>query len=274
VTRAVTGDGALVAVLLSNVAFVAALFVVLSLGRLVVTEQQALLGAVFLALAAGGTAFSMAYTDSLFLLLAVGTLLAAERGSRPLAGLLGLLAGLTRLQGALLCLPLIVLFALADGRRPRLSWLWALGPPAGLVAFCVGLAQVTGDFFSPIAAQKTWDFGTVPGAVTPTWVLVIAALIYGPTVGVGLWLGYRRWRDGHDQVGVAWYVANVGAIVFARRLASLPRYLAPVPQLAEQLMDGHADGRHRRSVVVAILVGAALGCLVLSGLAFGLQLPP
>ena len=41
---------------------------------------------------------------------------------------------------------------------------------------------------------------------------------------------------------------NIAAIVVARRVQSLPRYLAPITQAAEQL----ASGRYGRKVVATI----------------------
>ncbi|MFI5254804.1 MAG: mannosyltransferase family protein [Candidatus Limnocylindrales bacterium] len=264
------GDLPLAAVVVANGAGLAGLFVVHALARRRLSESGALLATTLVAIQPGAVAFAMAYSDSLFLLLAVGCLLAAERGSRPLAGVLGLLAALTRLPGVLLILPLLVLFALADGRRPRPSWLWALGPPAGLAAFCLAIGGVTGDPLTPISAQVSWDLGVVPGAVAQTWVLVVAALVYAPTIGLGLWLGWRRWRGRRDLAGVSWGLANLGAVVIARRVASLPRYMAPVTQLAEELTSG-AFGRRP---VTAILVLALAGYVVLALLHFSLLLAP
>ena len=68
----------------------------------------------------------MAYAESLFLCLSTGAFLAAERDRRLLAGILVALAALTRLQGAVLALPIWLLLFLRDGRHLR--------PLAGLAA--------------------------------------------------------------------------------------------------------------------------------------------
>lgn len=264
------GDLPLVAVAVANAAGLAALFAVFALARRRLEPRAALLATALVAIQPGAVAFGMAYSDSLFLLLAVGCLVAAERGSRRLAGVLGVLAALTRLPGVLLVVPLLVLFVTADGRRPRASWLWSLGPPLGLVGFCLAIGRITGDPLSPIAAQVTWDLGGVPSAVAPTWVLVVAALVYVPTVGLGLWLGWRRWRAGRDPAGVAWGLANLGAVVVARRVASLPRYMVPVTQLAEEL----ASGTLPRRLAGVVVGGAVAGYVILALLHFGLLLAP
>jgi hypothetical protein len=264
------GDLPLTGVLVANAAGLAALFVVYALARRRLDASGALLATTLVAVQPGAVAFGMAYSDSLFLLLAVGSLLAAERGSRPLAGVLGALAALTRLQGVLLLVPLLVLFAAADGRKRRPSWFWALGPVLGLAGACLIIGRVTGDPLTLVSAQATWDLGSVPGATAPTWVLAVAALVYAPTVGLGLWLGYRRWRERRDPAGVAWGLANLGAVVLARRVASLPRYMAPVTQLAEQL----AGGGYGRRIVWGIVGGAVAGYAVLALLHFSLLLAP
>jgi hypothetical protein len=270
----VGGDLPLAGVLVANAAGLAALFVVFALARRRLGPNGALLATTLVAVQPGAVAFAMAYSDSVFLLLAVGSLLAAERGSRPLAGVLAALAALTRLQGALLFLPLLVLFAGADGRRPRPSWLWALGAPLGLAGFCLAIGRVTGDPLAPIVTQVTWDLGGVPGAVAQTWVLVVAAIVYAPTIGLGLWLGFERWRWRRDPAGVVWGLANLGAVALARRVASAPRYMAPVTQLAEQLAEQPAGVAHRRWLVGAVLVGAVGGYVVLAILHFSLLLAP
>jgi hypothetical protein len=264
------GDLPLAAVLVANLAGLAALFAVYALARRRLAPTGALLATSFVAVQPGAVALGMAYSDSLFLLLAAGCLLAAERGSRPFAGVLGLLAALTRLQGALLVVPLLVLFALADGRKPRPSWLWALGPPAGLAAFCLAMGSITGDPFAAFGGQAVWDLGTVAGAVIPTWVLAVAAVVYAPTIALALWLGYRSWRGRRDRVGVAWGLANLAAVIVARRVASVPRYIVPVTQLAEQL----AAGTHSRRLVGFVLAGSVVGYTVLAILHFSLLLAP
>lgn len=187
-TRAVAGDGALAAVLLSNVAFVAALFVVLRLGRLVATEQQARMGAIFLAIAAGGTAFSMAYTDSLFVLVSAASLLAAERGRAALAGALFAVAAVTRLPGIALGLPLLmILWRTGPDRRTTLPWL-ALGPLA-VACFLAYLGIAGGDLLAPLHGQAVWDAanrGALPEIVDPA----ISGLQI-PILGTRCWSAWR-----------------------------------------------------------------------------------
>src|SRR5262249_32386868 len=143
-------------------------------------------------------------------------------------------------------------FYRADGGRARPSWVAAAGPLVGLAAFSLYLGSVTGDPLTPLLQQAAWDFGAVSGAVAGTWVLVIAALIYAAAAAVALRLLVDRWRSREDPAGVSWGVLNAAALVAARRVQSLPRYLAPVVQLAEEF----ASGRRSKRFVRVILAGS------------------
>lgn len=236
-TRLVGGDGALAAVFLSNVAFVAGLFLVLHLGRLVVTEQQARMGAVFLALAAGGTAFSMAYTDSLFLLVSVASLLAAERGRAALAGWLFAVAAVTRLPGIALGIPLLmILWRTGVDRRRALPWL-ALGPLA-LACFLAYLGIVGGDPLALLRGQAVWDAansGALPEALRPTIsgsqipilgnpLLVGVAFISMFVVAAAT--GILAHRAGVAAPYTVLILIAVASVVASGRLVSADRYLA------------------------------------------------
>jgi hypothetical protein len=279
----VGGDLALAAVLVANVASLVGLCGMYLLARRSLGPNAALLAVMLVALQPGAVAFSMAYSDGLFLALVVGTFLFAgpgsgsgsSSGSRPTwarlgAGLLGLLCGLTRLQGALLVLPLLILFYRADGNRFRVSWLAALGPLVGLALACGYIGTITGDPLAPLLQQAAWDFGAVAGAVAEPWVLVLAAAVYLGTAAVFLRLLIDRWRWREDPAGVTWAVLNAGALVVARRVQSLPRYLAPVVQLAEEF----ASGRRSQRFVRLVLTGSVAGYAVLALLHFSLKLAP
>ena len=73
-----------------------------------------------------------------------------------------------------------------------------------------------------------------------------------------------------DHAGLAWAAVNVAALLVVRRAQSLPRYLAPITQAAEQL----AGGRYRRRVVGTILAASVAAYCVLALLHFGLFLAP
>lgn len=278
-TRAVAGDGALAAVGLSNVAFVAALFLVLRLGRLVVTEQQARTGAVFLALAAGGTVFSMAYTDSLFLLVSAASLLSAERGRAPLAGALFAMAAVTRLPGIALGLPLLmILWRTGPDRRRTLPWL-ALGPLA-LACFLAYLGMVGGDPLAPLRGQAVWDAayrGAVPEVGDPTIAGSQIPILGNPLlVGVAFIsllvvtavTGILAHRAGVGAPYAVLILIAVLSVLVSGRLVSADRYLAVAFPV------GWVIAATGRSVRVAWTVFSIAVLAATAYLSFRLVLPP
>ncbi len=154
----------LIAVLVSNVAFLAALFLLVDLGARHIGRERASLAAAWLAIWPFGSAFGMAYSDSLFLLLIVGSFLAAERDRRLVAGVLLGLACLTRLQGIALILPLWLLLARRDGWRFRPSQLWLLLGPAAAAAYFAYIAIVSGSPTAFFDAQEGWGRTGMGGA--------------------------------------------------------------------------------------------------------------
>lgn len=267
------GDIWLAGVLVANAAALLGLLATYALARRRIAREVALLAVAFVALSPGAVAFSMAYSDSLFLVLVVGSLLVAD-GDRPrdraLAGSLALLAALTRLQGVFLTLPLLWLFVQQDRGRPRWSWLTSLGGPLGLAVYGLWIGALTGDPLGLILSQGAWDFGAVPEAVAEPWALAIAAVIYGATLVLVVRLAWDRWRTHADDAGVSWALINLAALVVARRVASLPRYLAPVTQVAEQL----AGGTYARHTIGLVLAASVAGYAVMAVLHFGLKLAP
>jgi mannosyltransferase PIG-V len=146
----------LVAVLVSNIAFAMALVLLYHLGRPFLGGRRAAMAGVLLAIVPFGAAFAMAYAESLFLALSLGAFLAAERDRRALAGILLALACLTRLQGLVLILPLLILYLRRDDWHPRVSLAWlGLGAAAG-VAYFAYVAGLTGEVGAYGRAMIAW----------------------------------------------------------------------------------------------------------------------
>jgi len=183
VTRAFSvltlGELALAGVLVSNLAFVAALAVLYALAIRHLEHDRAVRSLAFLALAPGAVAFAMAYTDSLFLLLAAGAFLAAEQRRWWMMAVLYGLATLTRLQGILLGIPLAILIAgsnmpTPDGWRSLIAWrttrlAWLATGPLAFGVFAAYLGTTFGDPLGMFTAQRAWSqIGEEPvGPVTP-----------------------------------------------------------------------------------------------------------
>jgi hypothetical protein len=154
----------LVAVIVSNVAFLLALGLLARLGEPYLGRRRAALAASFLAIYPFASAFAMAYTESLFLLTMVGAFLAAERGHRPTSGILFALACLCRFQGVALLLPLLIIMLRQDGWRPKPSVAWLVLGPIALAGFMFYVNWLAGSASAFLDAQKAWGREGIGGA--------------------------------------------------------------------------------------------------------------
>ena len=191
----------LVAVIVSNVAFLVGLGLFVSLGQAVVGRRRARLAAVYMTIFPFAAVFSMSYTESLFFALVVGAFLAAERDRRLLAGILFGLACLCRLQGVVLVLPLAIVFLRRDGWRPKLSLGWLAIGPAAAGSFLLYVASITGSSSGYLDAQAGFGrtgLGTAAatgGSIASLFSPYQATLLLIVAVGVFL-LVYLR----HDRI--------------------------------------------------------------------------
>jgi Dolichyl-phosphate-mannose-protein mannosyltransferase len=253
------GDVAVAGIVVSNLAFVAALVVLYQLAFPYLGHDVAVRSLVFVAFAPGAVAFAMAYTDSLYLLLSAGAFLAAEqRRWRWMAVLYGL-ASLTRPQGILLGLPLLVLLAEASGgwRTPRLGWL-ASGPIA-VAGFSAYLDAKFGDPLGMLHAQRAWTDigqpGTGPSSAIPVLDRsdVLVLLLIAVLVLYAFLLLFRR----VDRMPLAYTVLGVVAVLtplITLRLNSSGRFMASVWPFAWILAN-------RKAAWFATAVPAAFGAL-------------
>jgi hypothetical protein len=141
--------------LVSTAAFGIALVLMHRLTALELGDDAARAAVLLTALSPMSFFFSAVYSESLFLALSLGSVLAARRERWALAGVLGALAAATRSAGALLVVPLALLYARAH-RRPRHDALWIALVPLGLAAFCGWLALRGADGLAPFHAQQAW----------------------------------------------------------------------------------------------------------------------
>ena len=160
--------------LLSNIFFVVALGFVYALVRVDFPESIARITLWVLALFPMAVFFSAVYTESLFLMLAAGALYFARTRSWALAGILGLLAALSRSNGVMLLLPFAVLFIQQYGWSPR-RWLttglasaaFAILPILGPILFYVYLnaedipQTITNPAFVEVQGQW-WRYSASP----------------------------------------------------------------------------------------------------------------
>ncbi len=160
--RLLDGRVELAGVLISNAAFLGALVVLYRLIQIDFPRPVARRALLYLALFPTSYYFSALYSESLFLLLSVACLYAARRDRWWPAGVCGFLAALTRTHGALLLLPLAILFLRQQGWRPW-RWSWRATPaplalvPAGLMSYMAYLRYLWDDPLVMLRAQRGWD---------------------------------------------------------------------------------------------------------------------
>jgi Mannosyltransferase (PIG-V) len=106
----VSGRDLLAAIIVSNLALMGALYLLYKMSGNVIGGARARLALVYLMVFPTSFFLLAAYTESLFLCLSLASLYAGQRGRWLTAGVLGAAAALTRLQGALLILPLAYLW--------------------------------------------------------------------------------------------------------------------------------------------------------------------
>lgn len=242
--------------------------------------------------------FSAPYTESLFLLLSVAAFLAARHGRWAIAGIAAALASGTRPTGALLLLPLAILYlygpradrepAAAPGpgwrvvlprHRLRLDALWLALAPAGIVAFSLYLRHSVGDALAwqhvqPLFGRTATEWPTETlrqGAVA----LFHAVKGDGPHVyrapiliesaylllSVPATVGtFRRLPFAYGAYSVAALTLALSSPAFAEPLRAFPRYALVVFPLTIWLASLAA----RRGIVRALVVVSAAALAVLT----------
>jgi hypothetical protein len=155
--------------LVSMLAFLAALAYLIRLAReLLGSSERAAWAAWFLAAYPFAVFYGAVYTESMFLLAAIGAVYHTRRGDLAWAGLWGLVAGLTRPNGCLLTLPLLLLVlerrsssvssgpGRAGGGRNTLRLAVSVTPCVGLVAYASFVWWLTGDPLTWATGQRAW----------------------------------------------------------------------------------------------------------------------
>jgi hypothetical protein len=212
----------IVAILLSNVAFLAALGLLTRLGTIHLGRRRAALAAGLLAIYPFASVFGMAYTESLFLLFMVAAFLAAERRHRTWAGIFLALTVLSRLQGVGLILPLWVLMLRQDGWRPKPSQAWLLLGPLAALGFGLYVGWITGSLTGFLDAQKAWGRTGVGGAAPDATVAAKFSVYQAALLLTLLW--------------------SVFLLVFVRADKMRPEYwLIPVVFIAAELSSGSLE---------------------------------
>lgn len=208
---------AITGILISNAALLGVLFVLYQLAQEALGEQASRRVLLYLCIFPTAFFFFAAYNESLFLLTTSGAFLAMRRRKWWLAGLLGLLAAMTRTAGVMLTLPFLYevwanrTLPIDQEQRPGLvRQLFALVPtawpvlliPLGTIGYCIFCWLTFGNPLAFATVQSNW------GRVTTfPWVGLADALI-----GLFHSQPFGSFSEAHILLDMA---ATLGAITLA-----------------------------------------------------------
>lgn len=130
--------------LVSNISFLASLFLFWKLVLLDYSRKIALLAVVSILIFPTSFYFGSLYSESLFILLTLGSFYAARKGNWLLSGILGALASATRVVGTLLLPALFLEWRQSENKEMR-NLLYVFLVPTGLLFYMLFLKETLGD---------------------------------------------------------------------------------------------------------------------------------
>jgi hypothetical protein len=212
-------------------------------------------------------AFVAPYSEAPFLAFTVWSLVAARHGDWRSAGILGLLASATRLQGAFLFPALVLQYWLMSRRLGR-ALLWLALVPVGLVIY-LGINFATfGDPLYFVGVQRSvfsvsniapWDAfsalvsGVINGPRNEQWATVyLAPLLAELALAVAVAWTLRAWR--RRPAEAAYGLLTFVSLSTLSWPISIPRYILGVPAM----FSGLAFLAHRLPGGVAVLVMSSI----------------
>jgi Mannosyltransferase (PIG-V) len=237
----VIGSDLVAGICISLAAFLVALVLLYRLVALELDAELARITVLLIAFCPMAYFFSAVYSESLFLALSVGCIWLARTGRWGWAGLLGGLAAAERASGITLVVPFVLLYlygprverapALPLAGRPwlrriqpryRPGWalLWVLLIPAGLGAYALALALLTGNGLAPFSATSTtWfrhfaPFGGVWDGAVAAWD-GLRQLVHGPAPPIYFkdYAGNPLWGAGANVMLFGFLVLGAVALV-------------------------------------------------------------
>ncbi|MGH2681162.1 MAG: glycosyltransferase family 39 protein [Actinomycetota bacterium] len=273
------GDDLLAALLVSNLAFFAALLALYALTTETFSERVAKRAIVVAAVFPTAFFFLAPYTESLFLLLSLLAFREARRDRWGRVAVFGALAALTRSVGILL-LPALLLEAIGRSRRSHAGGRRALaGRVAGAAAIAIGplvwfawWGLVHGSWLAPLDAQRQWGrelqppWVTLGRAVELAWSLQsywLLDLLLVSLAVFGLVFALPALRASEAVYGAVSLALPLLDPYWDRPLLSAPRFAVVV----FPVLWGLAGAAPRRSLpwplVTSVLAAAWAICVVL-----------
>jgi hypothetical protein len=287
------GGAVVAATLISLAAFAGGLRLLHRLATIELGRRNADATVLLLAFAPVALFFSAPYTESLFLLLSAGAFLAARTGRWAFAGAAAGLASGTRPTGALLIVPLAILYLygprsdagpatsshrLLPRYRPRPNLLWLALAPAGVIAYSLYLRHAIGDALAwqhiqPFFGRRSFEWPTESlrqaavaafhavkgdGPATYRGPILVETAYLGLAVA-GVVGAFRRLPFAYGAYALAALLLAIASPAYVEPLRSLPRLMLPVFPIAMWLATWTERRRITRPVTIAS--AAALAAL-------------
>lgn len=277
------GDYVMSGLLISHIAFIAGVVLFYEYAKDVWGTQKA--SWMLAGLLAYPTAFffTAVYTESLFLLFTIGSLYAVRKSKYLLAGMLAVLASLTRLQGVFLMIPLFFLFWNFNKTSFSKSQVaLMLSPLLGLGGYMAYLYHSTGDalYFltsqASFGAQRSSELILLPqvyyrylkifstadlsyhyGVAVMEFICISGALF------IACYIGYYAYLKRNAlELGIAFYsLAHLILPTLTGTFSSIPRYslFALTTYIAFARLKS-------KPLKVSVLIGSLVTQLILVGL--------
>jgi hypothetical protein len=263
-------------ILISNICFLAALWILyllcLEIGCTPRAAERAVFYACFYPVS---HFFSLPLTESLFFLLSIGTVYLGQRKKWALAGMVGIGAAATRLVG-LMTIPALVLIWWQHHRRLLPAMIYTAIPVLGFAGFCAYLYVANGDALGFLHAQSLYGHSMHWGTALPEYLraprifhawgfypLHIASIaIAGSAFAVLI----RR-----GNVPLAIYLVGCVAVPLSVDLGSMTRYVLgsfPVFIGISYLTENQRIDSCVRAVSISLFAVMSLAC----GFHFGLAM--
>lgn len=233
-----TGDYLLAAFVVSAFASVAAGLLLERLARFDQPADVARRAVWFLLIFPTSYFLHIGFTEGLFLALALGCFVAARSERWPLAGILGALAALARVNGIML-VPALAMEAYLIYRRTRRwdwQWLWIAGVGAGTGGYLLLNYTVTGNPLAFAEIQREHWYKSLAWPWTGIRALVESLSYRGPSksqmyvgqellfLGIGIVCTVLTWTKLRPSYGV-WMAGNVLLFASTSFILSTPRYV-------------------------------------------------
>ncbi|MEA2272218.1 MAG: hypothetical protein QOI98_926 [Solirubrobacteraceae bacterium] len=286
-----TGAAVIASIAISLAAFAGGLRLLHRLTTIELDRRTADATVLLLAFAPVAFFFSAPYTESLFLLLSVAAFLAARTGRWALAGAAAGLASGTRPTGALLIVPLAILYLYgprADRdpgperhrllpRHPvRPDVLWLALAPAGVIAYSLYLRHAVGDALAwqhiqPLFGRRSFEWPTESlrqaavaafhaikgdGPHVYRGPILVETAYLGLTVA-GIVGAFRRLPFAYGAYASCALLLAIASPAYVEPLRSLPRLMLPVFPIAMWLATWTEGWRITRRVAIASGVALA-----------------